>query len=423
VDSALPYRALEACGMERQAISHADRTRDAGQFSQPTSAPAFVDTRPEAVTLRKLSDALHDSPRMAAQRKLGEAMHASPRVAAQRKLIDSMFARPVQFRSSNNEMVQRMVLPVYNSALERQQFLNQAKMQQKYFGHGNIIDVDNWFVDKNLSGIGQDEDLHIIGHGSNNSVGGMNPSQLATVIVTDLGLPADYKGRIYLETCDSAADPPRDIQGTYAQRFAQQLMQIRPTGSVIDVVGFAGTFALEDALGRAALSANQPIDERLKPTLRVSRSGAQTINQEATAISQQEIQNIQQEAVNGGINFSNGSGNDVRIELLLRANRGLARNHEKIGGGLTKRYISQVAAVKGKGRRKAQDERQIVETSDKDVRSKFQMTDEEFRDFEWARTHPKSAKALQILHGLAAFSSGSSMSQEHLDPKYWKHVV
>lgn len=79
--------------MERQAISRADRARlDAGR----APGNVFVDTRPAAVTLRKLSDAMHDSPRMASQRKLTEAMHASPRVVAQRALSDAIVQRHVK---------------------------------------------------------------------------------------------------------------------------------------------------------------------------------------------------------------------------------------------------------------------------------------------------------------------------------------
>ena len=422
-----------------RAAEHGLLRSEAGPVSQ--SASTFADTRPGIVALRKLAETMNDSPRVAAQRKLADAMHDSPRMIAQRELAEAMRngprAAPVQkmrlgndiatngqaLRSSSDDVAQRMVLPVYNNALERRQFLDQARMQQKYFGHGKIIDIGNWFFDKNLSGIGKDEDLHIVGHGSNTTVGGMNPAELATVIVTNLGLPDDYEGRIYLETCDSAAAPPHGIRGTYAQRFAEELMNIRPEGSVIDVVGFAGTFALEDALGRAALSTGQPIDKRLKPTLRVSEPGAQSLQQELAAIMQGEIQNIQQEALLGNINFSAGSGNNVATEVMLRTNAGLTQHHQKIGGSLTKRYASEDVPVRGGGRRRAQYARQIVEQGDKDVRARFQMTDEEFRDFEWARTHPKSAKAFQIMHGLAAFSSGSAMSMEHLDPKYWKNVV
>ena len=85
--------------MDQHAIPRAERARvrrDAEWVSQPASAPAFVDHRPGAVTLRKLSDAMHDSPRMAAQRALAETMQGSPRVVAQRRLGDRMSARTAQ---------------------------------------------------------------------------------------------------------------------------------------------------------------------------------------------------------------------------------------------------------------------------------------------------------------------------------------
>jgi len=87
--------------MERQAISRADRTRpDTGRL---TSGKVFVDSRSAAVTLRKLSDAMHDSPRIAAQRRLSEAMHASPRVVAQRKTIGEHLLRVVQRQEISEE--------------------------------------------------------------------------------------------------------------------------------------------------------------------------------------------------------------------------------------------------------------------------------------------------------------------------------
>ena len=342
------------------------------------------------------------------------------------KEADVMGAKTMQRKAENpikktilqgvdTRTVQRMILPVYNNELEHQQFLDQAEKQKKYFGHGKVIDIANWFFDKNLSGIGLNEDLHIIGHGTNNTVAGMSPQQLATVIVTNLGLPAQYAGRIFLETCNSAANPPLGIVGSYAKRFAQQLQQLRPLNSIIDVVGFAGTFMLEDALGRTALHTNLPIDPRLHPTMRVSRPGVQGLVQETNAILQNEHQNITQEAqTQQGIQYT-GNNQNPMVEMLLRTNRGLAQNHQKIGGELTKRYISQNPAG---------GPAQIVETGDKDVRSRSRMTDEEFRDYEWARAHPRSAKALKILHGLAAFASGATGGNlDHLDPKYWRHVV
>ena len=92
--------------MDRQAISRAERAHlrgDAEPVSQPTSAPAFVDSRPGAVTLRTLSDALHESPRMATQRALAEAVNDGPSIAVQRKLRDGISVRPAQLQETPTE--------------------------------------------------------------------------------------------------------------------------------------------------------------------------------------------------------------------------------------------------------------------------------------------------------------------------------
>jgi hypothetical protein len=94
--------------MVRQAISTTERggvRTEPRQFSR--SAAAFADHRPGAAALRKLSDAMHDSPRMAAQRQLAETMHAGPRVAAQRKLGEALSAATAQ--RNNAAPVQRTI--------------------------------------------------------------------------------------------------------------------------------------------------------------------------------------------------------------------------------------------------------------------------------------------------------------------------
>ncbi|MBI2716312.1 MAG: hypothetical protein HYX37_17960 [Rhizobiales bacterium] len=85
--------------MERQAISRAEPSRlrsGVGRVSQPASSSAVIDDRPDAITIRKLSDAMHVSTRMAVQRQLTDAMNDSPRMIAQRVLSDSMSAATAQ---------------------------------------------------------------------------------------------------------------------------------------------------------------------------------------------------------------------------------------------------------------------------------------------------------------------------------------
>ncbi|MBI3705254.1 MAG: hypothetical protein HY244_15765 [Rhizobiales bacterium] len=85
--------------MGRQAISRAEHTQarpNVGRLSRSSSAPTFIDNQPDVVALRKLSAALHDSPRMAVQRKLADTMQNSPSMTAQRKQIEGMNAGPAQ---------------------------------------------------------------------------------------------------------------------------------------------------------------------------------------------------------------------------------------------------------------------------------------------------------------------------------------
>lgn len=82
--------------MERQAIARAGRNHADAARAAPSFGNTFADNWPGTVTLRKLADTIHDSPRIAAQRKLAEAMQDSPRITAQRALSDSMSAATTQ---------------------------------------------------------------------------------------------------------------------------------------------------------------------------------------------------------------------------------------------------------------------------------------------------------------------------------------
>ena len=82
--------------------------------SQAISVPAFVDNRPQAVAMRKLSDMMNGSAAVAAQRRLAQAMHEGPRMMAQRTLNEGMSVRPVQRQeeSMDDELLQARFAPV-----------------------------------------------------------------------------------------------------------------------------------------------------------------------------------------------------------------------------------------------------------------------------------------------------------------------
>lgn len=100
---------------QRDALRH-----EAKPAAQPAPAPAGLDTRPGAVVLRKLADAMHDSPRMAAQRALAETIHGSPRVAVQRALGNAMADRTAQRQGGlqDEELLQGKLAPVQRAESE-----------------------------------------------------------------------------------------------------------------------------------------------------------------------------------------------------------------------------------------------------------------------------------------------------------------
>lgn len=148
----------------------------------------------------------------------------------------------------DTEVMQRMILPLWTTPKDRKDFLKQAEIQSRDLNHGKIINLSNLFTDKNLSKLGEFEDLHIIGHGSPQTVAGMSPEGLADLVVHELKLPAAYKGRIYLETCESGTKPAT-LEGSYAARFIQAVNALRgEASSPLSAVGFAGTLVLDKGM-------------------------------------------------------------------------------------------------------------------------------------------------------------------------------
>jgi hypothetical protein len=146
--------------------------------------------------------------------------------------------------AADTQAIQRMILPVWNKKQDKEDFLAQGEKQSERLGHGKVINVDNYLVDKNLKGLGDEEDLHIIGHGNPATVAGMTPAALAR-LVTDLGLPKTYKGKIHLETCHSGTTI-EDLEGSYAQRFTEELAKLRPDTEGLDSVSYKGGVILDD---------------------------------------------------------------------------------------------------------------------------------------------------------------------------------
>jgi hypothetical protein len=142
-------------------------------------------------------------------------------------------------------VVQRMILPVWGSKKDKKDFLEQGEKQKTLLGHGTVINIGNWFTDKDLKGIGLSEDLHIIGHGNPATVAGMSPEVLADFIVNTLGLPAKYNGTVFLETCHSGSEIA-ELEGSYAERFMHTLAKLRPDSEPLDFMSFDGPVVLDD---------------------------------------------------------------------------------------------------------------------------------------------------------------------------------
>lgn len=160
--------------------------------------------------------------------------------------------------------IQRMVLPVWNNNQDKLDFLDQARRQSTKLGDGQVIDTTNFLFNKNLSGLGETEDLHIIGHGNPATIAGKSPNDLATFII-GRRLPRAYHGHIFLEACRSGTDPAEledfeELVGTYKDRFLAALSEARGEGAPqIEATGFDGTVVLDDTLpGNAKMRVVDP---------------------------------------------------------------------------------------------------------------------------------------------------------------------
>lgn len=157
-------------------------------------------------------------------------------------------------RTPERKVIQQMILPLWQTEEDKKVFLKQGEIQSRNLKHGKIINRSNLVTDKNLSGIGEREDLHIIGHGNPQTVAGMSPEVLADLVVKNLKLPPTYKGRIYLESCESGTELV-SLEGSYASRFIQALNALRgEESSPLTAVGFDGAVVLDNAFpGRTML--------------------------------------------------------------------------------------------------------------------------------------------------------------------------
>lgn len=157
-------------------------------------------------------------------------------------------------RTPERKVIQQMILPLWQTEEDKKVFLKQGEIQSRNLKHGKIINRSNLVTDKNLSGIGEREDLHIIGHGNPQTVAGMSPEVLADLVVKNLKLPPTYKGRIYLESCESGTELV-SLEGSYASRFIQALNALRgEESSPLTAVGFDGAVVLDNVFpGRTML--------------------------------------------------------------------------------------------------------------------------------------------------------------------------
>jgi hypothetical protein len=146
-------------------------------------------------------------------------------------------------------LLQRMVLPVWGAAKDREAILAQAEAQKTKLNHGLVVDPSGGLKDavQNLSGIGKQETLWVVGHGSTATVAGKDPAALAAHLVDVLGLPADYTGTINLATCESGKQPEGINASPYAKLFATELAAKRQ-GAEVDVVGYDGPVILDTAV-------------------------------------------------------------------------------------------------------------------------------------------------------------------------------
>lgn len=113
------------------------------------------------------------------------------------------------------------------------------KLKARYYGNNEVGARRSFRPNQNqryLANLGQNEDLRIIAHGaySNDRVGGYTPAKFVRLL-RNLGLQANYTGRIYLLACITAQ--PRRDGGTVLEDIYHELHN---AGYACEVFGLAG---------------------------------------------------------------------------------------------------------------------------------------------------------------------------------------
>jgi hypothetical protein len=234
--------------------------------------------------------------------------------------------------------VQRMVLPVWANDKDRRDFLQQGEKQSTLLRHGKVINIGNFLVDKNLKGIADFEDLHIIGHGSPETVAGMPPAELALFVVKRLGLPASYEGRIYLETCNSGTTTS-ELESSYAERFLAALAELRPESKPLAAMSYKGGVILDDTFPG-------------HPTMRVLREGMEMPEFKAGAMkamarAQTIIGKFNEKIRSEDLNYYVGEGEIMEL-FFMCYDKNISKMAEPAGGRLTQ-YLTEGKDYEGLG--------------------------------------------------------------------------
>jgi len=220
--------------------------------------------------------------------------------------------------ASGSPLLQRMIFPVAAKPEDKAAFKIQGE-KQSALGHGEVA--------ADLSRVGPDEDLHVIGHGSENSVAGMTPEDLVALLLRS-GLPSGYAGRIYLETCNSGTTTA-SVDESYAQRFYGLLNLEMETD--VSVTGFAGSVLLDDAFaGRSmlrVLKKNVDIADFKLYARHFVEWGAGAIAEFLTELKKKGLDSYTEAQDFHDLHF-----------LIYSAK--IAKYAEPAGGGLTKLYVA-----------------------------------------------------------------------------------
>lgn len=220
-------RAKRAPGPKAENVSRPDTV----------NALTFADDRPEAVVLRKLSDAMNDSPRLAAQRELAEAMNNRPRMAAQRKPIDPMSAAPAQLQggAEEDELLQGQFVPLQRAEAEEEDLL-QGK-----------------FEPVQRQGLPEEEELL---QGKFEPVQRVERESNSTPSENNTGLPDHLKSGLSLDSVKvhyNSSQPAQLNALAYAQDRVKPTMQLKEGISVNDDKGLENE---ADVMGAKAFTSS-----------------------------------------------------------------------------------------------------------------------------------------------------------------------